>query len=131
MVAAETTPFMVGPEPTACMAALARTRYMVGRGNDYVRVGGGAESFYGGSGTDYISYYDSSNGITIDLQSNSVSGSWAVNDVISSFESASGSRTGADKMYGTSGANTLRGNGGNDSLWGRSGRRQVVRRIRQ
>jgi hypothetical protein len=93
----------------------------LGSGNDYVRVGGGAESFDGGSGSDYISYYDSSNGITIDLAANTVSGSWAVNDTVIDFESASGSGTGDDKMYGTSGANTLKGFGGDDKLYGRSG----------
>jgi len=93
----------------------------LGSGNDYVRVGGGVDSFAGGSGTDYISYYDSSNGIRIDLRDDEVSGSWASNDTISDFESASGSGTGADVMLGTSGANTLRGYGGDDKLYGRAG----------
>jgi Ca2+-binding RTX toxin-like protein len=93
----------------------------LGSGNDYVRVGGGAESFDGGSGSDYISYYDSSNGINIDLAADTVSGSWAVNDTIANFESASGSGTGDDRMYGTSGSNTLKGFGGDDKLYGRSG----------
>ena len=93
----------------------------LGSGNDYVRVGGGVDSFDGGSGTDYISYYDSTNGIRIDLRDDEVSGSWAVNDTISDFEGASGSRTGDDTMLGTNGANTLRGYGGDDRLYGRSG----------
>lgn len=93
----------------------------LGAGNDYVKVGGGEESFDGGTGNDYISYYASTGGITIDLEADTVSRSWAVNDTIKDFESASGSKTGADKMYGTSGANTLKGYGGNDKLYGRSG----------
>ena len=93
----------------------------LGSGNDYVRVGGGMETFNGGSGTDYISYYDSSNGIRIDLRDDEVSGSWAVNDTIKDFESASGSRTGDDVMLGTNGANTLRSFGGDDKLYGRGG----------
>ena len=93
----------------------------LGTGNDYVRVGGGVESFDGGSGRDYISYYDSKNGIRIDLRDDEVSGSWAVNDTIRSFESASGSKSGSDMMLGTSGTNTLRGYGGDDRLYGRGG----------
>jgi Ca2+-binding RTX toxin-like protein len=92
-----------------------------GSGNDYFRVGGGVDNFDGGSGKDYISYYDSSNGIRIDLREDEVSGSWAVNDTIKDFESASGSKTGNDTMLGTSGANTLRGYGGDDKLYGRGG----------
>jgi len=93
----------------------------LGDGDDYVRVGGGVESFDGGSGKDYISYYDSSNGIRIDLEADTVSGSWAVNDTIKNFESASGSKTGDDVMLGTSGSNTLKSYGGDDKLYGRSG----------
>ncbi len=93
----------------------------LGSGNDYVRVGGGKESFDGGTGSDYISYYFSANGIRIDLRDNEVSGSWAVNDTIKNFESASGSFTGHDTMLGTSGNNTFRGYGGNDKLYGRAG----------
>lgn len=96
-------------------------RVELGSGNDYVRVGGGKEYFDGGSGKDYISYYDSKGGIRIDLEADSVSGSWAVNDTIKNFESASGSKTGADTMLGTSGSNTLKSYGGNDKLYGRSG----------
>lgn len=93
----------------------------LGAGNDYVRVGGGLESFDGVSGTDYISYFDSTGGITIDMEANTVSGSWAVNDTVTNFESASGSGTGGDTMYGNTSANTLKGFGGNDSIYGRSG----------
>ena len=93
----------------------------LGSGNDYVRVGGGEESFDGGSGHDYISYYDSRNGVRIDLRDNEVSGSWAVNDTIYGFESASGSKTGDDEMHGTAGNNTLRSYGGDDILYGRGG----------
>lgn len=93
----------------------------MGNGNDYVLVGGGAERFEGEAGHDYISYYNSRNGVMIDLESSEVSGSWAANDSISGFESASGSKRGHDTMYGTSEHNRLRGYGGNDTLEGRGG----------
>ncbi|MCZ4353852.1 hypothetical protein O4H61_15145 [Roseovarius aestuarii] len=92
-----------------------------GDGNDYVRVGGGNDTYYGGEGKDYISYYDSSGGVTLDLEANLASRSWASNDQIDGFESASGSRTGADRIYGTSTSNTIKTYGGEDRLYGRDG----------
>lgn len=92
-----------------------------GEGKDYVRVGGGEDSYSGGEGKDYISYYDSPNGVTLDLEANSGSRSWAANDYIEDFESAGGSRTGDDRLYGTSGSNTLNSYGGSDRLYGRGG----------
>lgn len=83
----------------------------LGAGDDYVKAGGGRERLDGGSGNDYISYYDSPGGIWIDLEADSVSGAWGSNDSIKNFESASGSNTGADTMYGTSGSNILKGYG--------------------
>lgn len=88
----------------------------LGAGNDHVRVGGGREEFHGGSGRDYISYYDSADGVNINLETNAVSGSWASNDTISGFESASGSRTGNDTIVGTSVQNTIKTFGGNDVI---------------
>ena len=94
----------------------------LGDGNDYVRVGGGGrEEFHGGAGKDYISYYDSKNGVTINLATNEASGSWASNDTISGFESVSGSRTGHDRIHGTSGANTIKTYGGNDKVYAGKG----------
>ena len=95
-----------------------------GDGNDYVLVGGGKEYFDGGAGNDYISYFNSG-GITLDLRANTVSGSWAGNDTIKSFESASGSGTGDDKIYGTDGANTIRTYGGNDKVYSRAGNDKI------
>jgi len=94
---------------------------LLGKGDDYVKAGGGQEDFNGGSGQDYISYIDSKGGIVIDLEADTVSGSWANNDIIKGFESAGGSRVGGDRMYGTDGANTLNGYGGADKLYGRKG----------
>ena len=92
----------------------------LGSGNDYVLVGGGIDTFFGGSGKDYISYYNSG-GVRLDLAANTASGSWAVNDTISSFESASGSKTGNDIIHGTSGSNVIRTYGGNDKIYDRGG----------
>lgn len=97
----------------------------LGDGNDYVRVGGGADEYAGGAGKDYISYYDSRNGVTLDLGANTATGSWANNDTIKDFESASGSKTGDDRMTGTSGANTFKTYGGNDKVYAGRGNDKV------
>lgn len=93
----------------------------LGDGSDVVFVGGGAEQFHGGAGQDRISYYDSLNGVNINLQTNEVSGSWASNDTISGFENVSGSKTGDDTITGTSGANTIKTYGGNDLIFAGDG----------
>ncbi|MCH2067493.1 calcium-binding protein [Shimia sp.] len=97
----------------------------LGDGNDYVKAGGGKEEFYGGNGNDYLSYYDSTGGVTVNLSTNDVSGSWANNDVISGFENVSGSKTGHDTIYGTSGANKIKTYGGNDKIYSGSGNDKV------
>ncbi|SEW12046.1 Hemolysin-type calcium-binding repeat-containing protein [Cognatiyoonia koreensis] len=96
-------------------------RIELGSGNDYVLAGGGQETFAGSSGEDMISYIKSSGGVRIDLRDNEASRSWASNDTISGFESASGSNAGKDVLLGTDSANILKGNGGSDSLFGRGG----------
>ncbi|MFY0660164.1 MAG: calcium-binding protein [Shimia sp.] len=98
---------------------------LLGDGNDYVRVGGGAEVFHGGAGTDHISYYDSRNGVTINLETDEVSGSWASNDTISGFENVSGSKTGDDTITGTSGANKIKTYGGDDIIHAGGGNDKV------
>ena len=92
-----------------------------GDGDDYVRAGGGVESFDGGAGNDYISYYSSTNGVTVDLAANTASGSWASNDTINSFESISGSKNGDDRITGTAGENTIRTYGGDDRIYSGDG----------
>lgn len=98
----------------------------LGAGNDFVRVGGGEETFIGGTGRDTISYFLNPKGIRIDLRDDEVSGGWANNDVIDSFENASGSNIGADTLLGTGTGNTLQGYGGNDRLYGRGGNDKLV-----
>ena len=97
----------------------------LGDGNDYVRAGGGREEFHGGAGKDSLSYYDSSKGVTVNLATSAVSRGWASNDVISGFESVSGSRIGHDKIYGTDGSNTIRTYGGNDKVYAGGGTDKV------
>jgi Ca2+-binding RTX toxin-like protein len=101
-------------------------RVFLGAGDDYVLVGGGAEEFHGGEGSDHISYYKSRRGVTVNLETNDVSGSWAENDTISGFENVSGSKTGHDRIYGTAGANTIKTYSGNDKVYARGGDDRVL-----
>ena len=89
----------------------------LGEGDDYVKAGGGADSYDGGADNDFIDYFDSANGVNIDLAANTVTGSWANNDTAVNFEGGGGSDTGDDTISGTSGANIINGNGGNDRVF--------------
>jgi serralysin len=93
----------------------------LGDGNDFVKAGGGAEDFDGGAGKDYISYYDSTGGITANLSTNTILGSWAEDDTINSFESIAGSSVGGDTITGTNGANVIKTFGGNDRVFAGKG----------
>lgn len=93
----------------------------LGDGNDFLLAGGGADTYAGGNGVDALSYYHATAGVLVDLLSNAVAGSWAVDDVLSGFERVYGSNTGADTLRGTNGDNIIRGYGGNDLVHDRAG----------
>ncbi|MEB8388759.1 calcium-binding protein [Rhodobacteraceae bacterium KMM 6894] len=97
----------------------------LGDGDDYVRAGGGADTYDGGAGTDYISYYDSSSGVSLDFAANTASRGWANNDTVLNFEGASGSKTGDDTIKGTDGDNLIRSYGGDDLIETRGGNDSV------
>ncbi len=92
-----------------------------GSGNDTIEGGAGADTMYGGSGINTLSYFDSYNGVIIDLESGYASGGDATGDVFSGFQDVQGSDRSDDALYGDSGANVLYGFGGNDFLYGRGG----------
>lgn len=86
----------------------------LGLGDDRLVVGAAIGTFSGGPGADTISYFYAPGGVMLNLATNATGGSWAADDVIDSFESAIGSDTGNDTLYGSAGANTLHTGGGND-----------------
>ncbi|SEV94571.1 Ca2+-binding protein, RTX toxin-related [Cognatiyoonia koreensis] len=92
----------------------------LGKGNDYVKADFGANTYEGSSGLDTISYYNSNDGVIVDLKHNEAEGGYAEGDTISGFERLTGS-TEDDKLYGSDGGNILKGGSGEDSLWGRDG----------
>lgn len=93
----------------------------LGDGNDAVISGGGKDTYIGGAGIDTLSYYFASNGVTVDLLLNTVSGAWSGDDTISGFERVYGSNVGSDVLRGTDGSNIIRGYGGNDIVYARNG----------
>jgi len=97
-------------------------KIVLGNGNDYVRAGdAGGNTYYGESGTDKISYYSSTGGVTVDLLYKTASGGAASGDTVGGFENLSGSGTGGDNIKGTNGANIIKTYGGEDRINGRNG----------
>ena len=85
-------------------------------GNDSFRAGSGANFYDGGDGFDYLSYYDFSTFVRIDLESGSTSGGGAgnaaSNDSFINIEAIGGTNVGGDTLLGSSERNTLYGWGG-------------------
>lgn len=78
---------------------------------------GGSDLFYGGTGSDTVSYLSSIRSVIIDL---AVGKTWdgQVNDFLDSIENATGS-AGNDVIYGNGGRNTIDGGpSGADTLYG-------------
>lgn len=90
-------------------------------GNDFISAGEFNNTYNGGSGRDTISYYNSDDGIRIDLRDNEASGGWAQGDTIKGFERVTGSRRDDDTLLGSNSGNIIKGAGGDDRLWGRGG----------
>jgi Ca2+-binding RTX toxin-like protein len=91
-----------------------------GDGNDVLRGGAGADTLNGGNGTDTVSYYTSSIGVVVNLETGKGSGGEAQGDLMTGIENVSGSQS-WDSMIGTTGANVLQGWNGNDYLLGGRG----------
>jgi serralysin len=92
-------------------------------GNDYLTGGAGGDGLSGGDGYDFVSYYGSTSGVTINLnlsgaQSSAGEGS---GDIISGVEGVIGSNIGNDVLTGDAGANWLDGYAGNDYITGGAG----------
>lgn len=94
-------------------------------GNDAIFSGGGRDRYIGGAGIDTLSYYYATSGVTVDILSNTTSGTWAGDDTISGFERIYGSSVGSDVLRGTDGDNIIRGYGGNDIVFARNGNDMV------
>ena len=96
-----------------------------GAGDDYFTGGNGADRFYGDEGRDRVSYY-AELAVVADLADSKLNSGAAFGDVFSGIESLSGSKSGADKLFGDANGNSLSGSGGSDKLSGRDGSDRLV-----
>ena len=89
-------------------------------GHDWLEGRAGADTLDGGAGIDWVSYWSSDAGVTVNLEENTVAGGHAEGDVIANFENIRGSDH-ADVLTGDNNANSLRGYDGDDELNGSGG----------
>ena len=94
-------------------------RLVGGAQTDFLQGGAGADELIGGDGFDIASYWDSVDGITLDLSTNYGSGD-ANGDTFSSIEQIEGSLF-ADVLRGDGANNVFDGLDGNDMLYGEGG----------
>ncbi|EJN01629.1 M10 family metallopeptidase C-terminal domain-containing protein [Phyllobacterium sp. YR531] len=92
----------------------AANRLVGGAGNDTLSGGAGKDYLDGGEGSDTATYYQSTQGVTINLAAN------LSEDTFVSIENLAGSGFN-DQLTGDAGANKLTGQGGNDTLLGGGG----------
>ena len=98
-------------------------------GDNWLLGRAGADILDGGEGSDYLSYWQSDAGVTVNLATGAASGGHASGDVFSGIEWLRGSShdddlTGDDGpnfLWGLGGDDRLVGGGGNDDIWGGAG----------
>lgn len=88
-----------------------------GAGDDTIEGGQGSDSLFGDAGNDTVSYDNAAAGVTVNLGTNSASGSQTGTDTLSGFEGIRGSDH-ADNLTGDGNANTIEGGVGNDTIDG-------------
>jgi Ca2+-binding RTX toxin-like protein len=97
-----------------------------GGGDDLLRGGGGADTIDGGAGIDIADYTNSTNIVTIDLNTSTATGGDATGDTLISIEHIIGS-SGDDILTGRNGVDDiLDGGAGNDILSGLSGNDTLI-----
>ncbi len=96
-----------------------------GAGNDRLYGSDGADTLDGGDGEDSISYFSSSEGVTVNLRTGEGAGGHAEGDSIRGVEHISGSWSHADTLIGDDQDNIIEGFGGADILDGGGGQDTV------
>ena len=91
-----------------------------GLGKDLIEGLGGADTLDGGGGKDTLTYASSKTGVTVDLLAGTGLGGDAQGDIISGFESLTGSSK-SDTLIGDAAANRISGAAGNDRIDGGGG----------
>ena len=87
----------------------------------YLEGGNGGDIITGGTGTDTASYFRSTVGVNVNLETGAVSGGEAAGDVLTSIENLYGSFTGNNTLTGSSGDNRLESYSGDDVIDGGAG----------
>ena len=100
---------------------------IAGLGNDYISATGlnDDDIFNGGLGLDWVSYANVLGPVTIDLTTQTVTGTTTGNDQLISIEYAQGSQ-GDDQITGNRLNNILDGRAGDDTIYGGNGRDQLM-----
>lgn len=88
-------------------------------GSDTLEGGSGADTLNGGEGIDWVSYFNSTRPVLVNLTTH-INGGGAAGDVIVAVENIYGSRFN-DTITGSNGGDLLRGGAGNDKLYGGGG----------
>jgi Ca2+-binding RTX toxin-like protein len=96
-----------------------------GNDNDTLIGGQGADLLDGGAGSDTVSYWTSSEAVTIDLAHGTGFNGDAAGDTYVGIENAIGSNF-ADSITGSAGNNTLNGGGGDDQILGGIGQDRII-----
>ncbi|MBY0322259.1 MAG: VCBS domain-containing protein [Reyranella sp.] len=99
-----------------------------GAGNDFLRGDSGNDTIDGGADTDTVDYLDNgfdplgtpTQGVTVNLVTNTATDNWGGTDTLSNIENANGSNLG-DTLTGNNNNNSLNGFNGNDTLIGAGG----------
>ncbi len=99
-----------------------------GAGNDFLRGDSGNDTIDGGADTDTVDYLDNgfdplgtpTQGVTVNLATNTATDNWGGTDTLSNIENANGSNLG-DTLTGNNNNNNLNGFSGNDTLIGAGG----------
>ena len=87
-------------------------------GDDFLTGNAGADTLDGGAGDDRAYFYDSADGVGLDLAAGLGTAGDAAGDTFVSIEGVYGSAQGADTLLGSDGDDYLEGWGGNDRLEG-------------
>jgi len=93
-------------------------------GDDILAGGLGADALFGGAGSDTANYFQSVEGVNINLATNINFGGQAEGDLLDSIENVFGSNL-SDTISGDTQANSLFGNGGDDTLLSGTGNDRI------
>ena len=91
-----------------------------GNGLSNIETGLGADTINGGSGFESVNYFDSAEGVTVNLDTGINTGGTAQGDILTNIERILGSDF-DDNLTGSSGNDILRGLSGNDIIIGGDG----------